>query len=283
MIFLLIIKPEYDLFDVWNLMNSLSIEPLYSSTNDEGLEELYIRVDKDCLQYLMDELEEYILDIKKKDLPLFDWNDQWEKHAPGYVDGFVHLNLNDFGAKESFSIKLKPGPGFGDLSHPTTSMVLKLLCEEKDGHSSFLDIGTGSGILAIGAALLGFKHVYAVDIDQGALDHAKQNAQLNQLDSLIHFSFPKEFDISLKSNYPRIAAMNMIFSEQIQAWSSLKRFHSSIQTLLVSGVLVKERTAYLEKAAFWGFQVVKELVENEWSAFKLIKIDCEKDRAILKE
>lgn len=272
MIFLLTIKPEFDLFDVWELMKSLTIEPLYSSVNIQGLEELYVRIEKKLDQDLLYELKKYTVSFKEASLPPIDWNDQWEKHAPGYTEGFVHLNLNSVGAKKSLWIQLKPGPGFGDLSHSTTSMVLKLLCAEEEKHISFLDIGTGSGVLAISASLLGYSHVYGLDIDKDALNHAKQNVQLNQLESFITLFFPEELDILLKEDFPRVAAMNMIVTEQMQAWFSLKKYHSFIQTLFISGVLLKERDSYLEQAALWGFRVVKELIENEWIAFKFIRI-----------
>jgi ribosomal protein L11 methyltransferase len=86
-------------------------------------------------------------------------------------------------------LRIKPGPGFGLGTHETTQLCLLGL-----GHllrtgfkpQTVLDFGTGSGILAIGAALSGAR-VEAVEIDEMAIEHARENAALNDVDELIEF------------------------------------------------------------------------------------------------
>ncbi len=89
------------------------------------------------------------------------------------------------------TLLLKPGPGFGDLSHPTTSLMLKLmklnLASMQAG--AVLDVGSGSGILALAASLLGSGDVAGIDIDREANRHARKNARLNCL-AHVRFPFP---------------------------------------------------------------------------------------------
>ena len=71
-------------------------------------------------------------------------------------------------------IEIDPGMAFGSGTHETTSMCLELLEDAMHGGESVIDVGTGSGILAIGAAMLGAKDVLAIDIDPVAVRVAKE-------------------------------------------------------------------------------------------------------------
>ena len=78
-------------------------------------------------------------------------------------------------------IEIDPGMAFGSGTHETTSMCLELLEDAMHGGESVIDVGTGSGILAIGAAMLGAKDVLAIDIDPVAVRVAKENIEHNHL------------------------------------------------------------------------------------------------------
>ena len=74
---------------------------------------------------------------------------------------------------------IEPGSGFGTGSHPTTQLCLRWLEKNVNKNDSVLDYGCGSGILSIGAKLLGADHVEGVEIDQLAINNANQNNELN--------------------------------------------------------------------------------------------------------
>ena len=78
-------------------------------------------------------------------------------------------------------IEIDPGMAFGSCTLETTSMCLELLEDAMHGGESVIDVGTGSGILAIGAAMLGAKDVLAIDIDPVAVRVAKENIEHNHL------------------------------------------------------------------------------------------------------
>ncbi len=107
-------------------------------------------------------------------LPIdLDWAAQWAAFAPGY-DG-THLEIH------GHKFRIDPGPGFGDLSHPTTSLMTDLMRAHVKGRN-VVDIGCGSGILSLLAAHLGAASILAVDIDPEAISHSKHNFTLNNLD-----------------------------------------------------------------------------------------------------
>ena len=91
----------------------------------------------------------------------------WETYEPVSTDELI--------------IELDPGMAFGTGTHPTTVMCLQALEKTVKPGDYVTDIGTGSGVLAIGAALLGAKHVHALDLDEVAVRSAKINVKLNKV------------------------------------------------------------------------------------------------------
>ncbi|MGR6761031.1 50S ribosomal protein L11 methyltransferase [Paenibacillus sp. T2-29] len=95
----------------------------------------------------------------------------WEEYEPASEDEKI--------------IELDPGMAFGTGTHPTTSLCLRTLESVIQGGEEVIDVGTGSGILAIGAVKLGAKHVLALDLDPVAVSSARENTRLNGLEERI--------------------------------------------------------------------------------------------------
>ncbi|MCL1861654.1 MAG: 50S ribosomal protein L11 methyltransferase [Proteobacteria bacterium] len=101
---------------------------------------------------------------------------------------------------EAINIRLDPGMAFGTGSHPTTRLCLEWLCKAVQPGMSVLDFGCGSGILAIAAARLGAAQSLAIDIDERAVEAARENAARNGVSGIMrvqHSSEPLEarFDL----------------------------------------------------------------------------------------
>jgi len=92
----------------------------------------------------------------------------WEDYTPVSTDELI--------------IELDPGMAFGTGTHPTTVMCLQGLEKVVHEGDTVIDIGTGSGVLSIGAALLGAKSVHALDLDEVAVRSAQENIVLNKVD-----------------------------------------------------------------------------------------------------
>jgi len=95
----------------------------------------------------------------------------WEEYAPVSTDELI--------------IELDPGMAFGTGTHPTTVMCLQGLEKVVKEGDTVIDIGTGSGVLSIGAALLGAKSVHALDLDEVAVRSAQENIVLNKVDDKV--------------------------------------------------------------------------------------------------
>ena len=112
-----------------------------------------------------------------------DWQNGWRKYYHPMDIGKRLAIVPSWQEYDTDRVKLilDPGLAFGTGGHETTSLCLEALDERVRGGERVLDIGTGSGILAIGAAMLGAKDVLAIDIDPVAVRVAKENIEHNHL------------------------------------------------------------------------------------------------------
>lgn len=262
-LYCLSIAPSFPLEDAWNSLESGGIEILYGS-EEEGQALLYAHLDSpssiDCFTWVVS-CTPYVL-------PTIDWEAQWAAHGQDFYDGYVHVDLAPFKSTAP-TLKLKPGPGFGDLSHPTTRLTLHLLGHQLE-NQTVIDIGCGSGILTIAAAALGASKAYGIDIDPEALEHSRENALLNHLDKICHFYLPLDFTWNSSSNTP-IFLMNMIHSEQQTAWNSLSCLHQQKAQIITSGIRVEEREDYLQTTTRWNWFLEEVVEDKEWLAFRFVK------------
>lgn len=118
-----------------------------------------------------------------------DWSEVWKQFYKPFRAGrslVVKPTWEPYEAQPGDRIiEIDPGMAFGSGTHETTGMCLELLEEALRGGERVIDVGTGSGILAIGAALLGAKDVLAIDIDPVAVRVAKENIAHNALEDKV--------------------------------------------------------------------------------------------------
>ena len=114
-----------------------------------------------------------------------DWSEVWKKFYKPFKAGknlVVKPTWETYEPQEGDRIiEIDPGMAFGSGTHETTGMCLELLEETLQGGETVIDVGTGSGILAIGAAMLGAKDILAIDIDPTAVKVAQENIEHNGL------------------------------------------------------------------------------------------------------
>lgn len=189
------------------------------------------------------------------------WEEQWQLHAPGFQDGLLRVPLKKFNGSD-IELLLKAGGGFGDLSHPTTRLALKLLLPLVQGRA-VVDIGCGSGILTLAALASGATSALSVDIEPDAIAHTRKNAELNGFAPIVQFPM----QVTALPQDPLIV-MNMISSEQEAAWQSLPTAHLPCQ-LITSGVLASDQDHALALYKEWGFSVIKTSTEEGWCAYLL--------------
>lgn len=263
----LILKPDADMEAAWQSLEEYGINLLYSSEGPNGEGEIYSHFGSDENQEHLLKQFPFIDQIREAELSI-DWEAQWELHGLDFHDGFVHIDLSDFGCKKEHLthetlLKLKPGPGFGDLSHPTTRLMVQGMSELELQHQFVLDIGCGSGVLSLCAAAMGAYHVDGIDIDPQAIEHAKENAFLNGMAQKTWFGVSEDYQVPANAK-SILVLMNMIWSEQIEAWRSVSQLHSIPGDCLISGILSEDRDVYIDLARAWGWKIKNEQEAEGW-------------------
>jgi ribosomal protein L11 methyltransferase len=171
-------------------------------------------------------------------------------------------------------LQLDPGSAFGSGRHPTTFLCLKLLSdlvEKGNTPVKILDLGSGSGILALSAALLlPNSTIIGLDDDVDTLVTATANQKKNQLKKNVTFSSAPLS--TLKHKFDLILA-NLTLDPLVNLSPSITNLLNPEAFLILSGLL-ETQVAPLQKAyASLGWQIEKHLGQAEWSAILLVKKD----------
>lgn len=159
-------------------------------------------------------------------------------------------------------IWLDPGMAFGSGHHATTRGMLLLLEEYVAPGQIALDVGTGSGILAIAACKLGAGEVFACDTDIGAVPIARDNARRNQVEGQIHL-WVGSVDACRGRSYDLITA-NITAQALLPLIADLRRLLCHTGVLLLSGILAQEEEVFARALADESLRTVKRLQIEEW-------------------
>ncbi len=196
-----------------------------------------------------------------------DWAEHWKRFYKPFRIGrrfVVKPGWEDYvSAPGDLIIELDPGMAFGTGSHETTALCLELI-EKYYAGGPLLDIGTGSGILAIGAARLGATQITAVDMDPMAVRVALENVSRNGLDHVIHV---RQGDLTqgLDETY-RLAVANILADVILILLGPLKDHLDRKGICVFSGILLEKKPEVLAGLQSQGYAVLEILEKGDWCA-----------------
>ena len=214
--------------------------------------------------------------ISKNIIDEEDWENEWKKHFHNFKVGrnfFIvpSWEFDQVAVSESDKvIKIDPGMAFGTGDHATTSLCLTLMEDIIEDHQKVIDVGTGSGILSIGAHLLGARNIKATDIDELSLKVATENIKLNDCSEDITV---EKGDLLKDENdqYDVVIAniLAHIIDDMItDAYSHL----NSDGYFIASGIIVEKKDEIINHLEAVGFQVQETLIEDGWVAILSKKV-----------
>jgi ribosomal protein L11 methyltransferase len=197
-------------------------------------------------------------------IPEQDWNETWKKgFDPIDVgDHFTVLPPWEAPRKDRINLVIDPAMAFGTGHHETTRSCLELLDKyaPKVNKDRFLDLGTGTGILAIAAAKLGFRQVTGVDTDRLAVDAAKKNIELNHSGGIDI----REGGIDdLGDTYDFIAA-NIISGVLVALAPQFASRLNPCGIAALSGILMGQDKEVIEAMAAAGLKLVERYIDGKW-------------------
>jgi ribosomal protein L11 methyltransferase len=208
-----------------------------------------------------------------------DWAESWKRHFKPIEIGnslLVKPSWSKYRARKNQAVViLDPGLSFGTGQHPTTEFCLRQICSVSAARQqssrrlnstiSFLDIGTGSGILAIAAAKLGCKPVRAIDFDPEAVRVAKANAKMNGVLSKIQIARGNVSKLAIKpkEQFDLVCAnliSNLLIAERKKIAAQLKPGG----ILVLAGILKSEFADVQKEFEELGLQFISSRSKTEW-------------------
>ena len=216
--------------------------------------------------------EDFIFSYVRTLIPKTNWNEEWEKNFnPVYVDDLVCIRAHFHPAAENIKhdIVITPKMSFGTGHHDTTWLVSKTMFSIPFANTYVLDMGCGTGILAILAKLLGATKLLGIDIDDWSIENSIENAEINDC-SKIEFKkgdatlLPKQetFDIILAN-----INKNILKQDLPNYFNCLKKDGF----LLLSGFFIADVEELKNLAKAIGFEFIESYQKNEWAVIKLKK------------
>lgn len=206
-----------------------------------------------------------------------DWAESWKQHwditrigdrivvRPGWLD-YAQENPDET------VIDLDPGSAFGTGTHETTRLMLSALEELADQRDfsrlSLLDVGTGSGILAIYAARRGCRDIRAIDVDPLSVRSAEANAARNGVTDVIHVSDTPLAELC-RTRYDIVIA-NIIAPVILSLWDEMLLRLESGGTLLLSGLIEKNLPDIRKRLEADNFAAVIEYNDGGWYAVQAV-------------
>jgi len=205
-----------------------------------------------------------------------DWNSEWEKNyfKPILVAGrvAVHSSFHTDVPPAEFDIVIDPKMAFGTGHHATTTLMMKDLLSGNIAGASVIDMGTGTGILAILASMLGAAEVAAVEIDPFAAANAADNVALNLGNGyeveVLEGDESALGNIEFKADVFLANINRNVITADIEAYAAALKKGGR---LVVSGFYVADREIVAEAAARAGFDADGVDEFDGWSSMQFVK------------
>jgi ribosomal protein L11 methyltransferase len=205
--------------------------------------------------------------ISRRSVEDRDWTEEWRKSYSSFPVGddfFVIPSWADSSCPDDrIPIRIDPGQAFGTGTHETTQLTIEALERWVEPSHLVLDLGTGSGILAIASRLLGARCVYACDIDPVAVHVAQANIERNAEDNV--WTFCGSVD-SVRTNSVKLGLCNLTADVIISLFPEIDRVLAVRGIAVFSGILQEQHEQIRDVIDSFGFTVHEEMLRGEWLA-----------------
>ena len=242
---------------------------IYVADNPQGMEELMqVRQILARLKAQDPDGKYGRLELEMKDVDEEDWSNAWKKYYHPVQVG-EHLvvcpSWEAYDRKpDEVVLTLNPGMAFGTGTHDTTRLCMELLEKYITPQDTVLDVGCGSGILAITAALLGANKIIGCDIDEVAVKVAGENAALNGVQDRLAFH-QGDLTSQVEGSFQIICA-NIVADVIIRLSEDAGRYLAKDGIFITSGIIDTREQDVLNALEQNGFQVIERRTSGGWVA-----------------
>ncbi len=218
----------------------------------------------DAMNYPYGEINVSIVDDES-------WYDSWKKYySPIEIGNYVIVPkwINYKNEKNLIKILIDPGMAFGTGEHESTKMCLDLMSNVDFNDKDVIDVGTGSGILGVGAMLSNAKSCYMCDIDSVAVKAAQENALLNNVEDKVVIELA---DLLTKDDKKADIVLANLTAGILQRLSlDLPNYINKGGILICSGIIHERKQEVIDAFLKQGFTLVESKVLGEWNGLKFV-------------
>jgi len=249
--------------------------------DDSTIIKLYLRSDRDPENQLI-RIRDFLAEswslpgednarsVTTKEIDEIDWVQEYQRK-------FEPVTVDDIVVKSSWSDEVYPGKlvltiepkmAFGTGKHETTQLCIAAVRNCVHGGENILDLGTGSGVLAILAVKLGADHVFGLDIDPNAVENAAENALLNEVADKIDVAEGSMDKIEGTDIYDMVIS-NLIMEGIVELFDDFHRVLKPGGKMILSGILtqqVEELNEFLSQRNIKDYRIT---TLNEWACYEL--------------
>lgn len=210
-------------------------------------------------------------ELEEREIEEREWEDAWKAHFTPLRIGQRLLVQPPWhrgaAASDDVVIEIDPGLAFGTGHHPTTHRTLE--CTERLVRvgSNVLDVGSGSGILSIGAAKLGAGRVIGIEIDKVALKAGRDNLRSNKVSGRVRFYGGSLPNAHVPPGWADLVLANVNSVALAKLAPELKQALGPESKLVVSGILEERRTQVVDAFSATGLEFLEEYRDDDWVTF----------------
>ncbi len=250
-------------------------EKILEADKSRGAVSIYIPDDKNYNEYttfLKDRFADEKIEAKLELIGVDEeeWSTAWKKyyHPVRVGERLVIVPMwEKYDAKPTdIIVKMDPGMAFGTGTHETTRLVCGLIEKYLVKGQRVLDVGTGSGILAICASKLGANECFAYDIDPVAVRVARENCKDNDIDNITCDVSDLLASVDTSGGLYDFAVANIVADIIIRMSSDIGNYLKKGAYIITSGIIERYREDVLAAMQKNGFTLVDEAMESDWVA-----------------
>ena len=252
-------------------------EELLNKDRNIGYIHIYIKPDEnpaEAISFLTDRLnsEKIENEIDQGLIKNEDWQNNWKRNFHSIEIG-QKLAIcpsweTEYNPQNRKVLMLEPGLAFGTGTHNTTRLCLETLEQKISGGEEVLDLGCGSGILALSALLLGAKNAVGVDIDELATKTAVENGKANAFTEPQYQIYCGDMTEQVKGQFDVVVA-NIVADIIILFCQNARQFMKPNGIFIVSGIIDSREQDVLDAFQKFGFNILERHQSENWLCFVL--------------
>jgi ribosomal protein L11 methyltransferase len=208
--------------------------------------------------------------ISSRKIKAIDWILEYQKgFKPVIMDDLViktPWDENQYPGKKIITIE--PKMAFGTGKHETTQLCLRAIKKEITAGIKILDLGTGSGILSIYAAMLGASEILGLDIDPQAIPNAEENAEINGVSNVFSARHGSMEQVQVKKYYDMVIS-NLIYEGIVKLFDRFVEVARPGGKMILSGILDSQETRMSEFIKSRVSADIEIMRQNEWLCYIL--------------